>query len=179
MSAAIKVARARSQGSLTRTSMGQAGGLLGTLGTIAKGALGFVTGGPVGAVAAVAPSLVPHETRSGAMTLTRGPTPSLMPMPGPPRLAPSVATASGPAIAATNGKVSHRGYHLNRSAYFLKDGTFVPEGSRWVKNRRRNPLNARALRRAVSRIDAGKVWQSKLHEIETGKYTKAGKRKSC
>lgn len=71
------------------------------------------------------------------------------------------------------------GTHPNKSDYFLKDGSFVPKGSRCVKNRRRNPLNPDALRRAVGRIDAGKVWQAKLREIETAKYTKAGNEKSC
>ena len=70
-----------------------------------------------------------------------------------------------------------KGYHANKSSYWLNDGTYVPKGSRWVKNRHRNPLNPRALRRAVGRIDAGKIWQSKLREVETSKFTKAGNRK--
>jgi len=28
-------------------------------------------------------------------------------------------------------------------------------------------------------VDAGKVWQGKLREIETGRYTKAGSKKDC
>lgn len=74
-----------------------------------------------------------------------------------------------------------KGYHPNKSAYYRKvEGktVFIPKGHVCVKNRSRNPLNARALRKAVGRIDAAKTWQSKLHEIETGKYTKAGNRKS-
>lgn len=70
-----------------------------------------------------------------------------------------------------------KGFHPNKSDYFLRDGTFVAKGSKFVKNRRRNPLNPRALRRAISRIDAGKIWQGKLHEISTGKFTAAGNRK--
>jgi len=93
---------------------------------------------------------------------------------GPPlsRSGTLTSTATVPA-----GHVHPSGHHLNKSAYFLRDGTFVPEGTRWVKNRHRNPLNPRALRRAISRIDAGKVWQGKLHEISTGKFTAAGNRK--
>jgi len=79
---------------------------------------------------------------------------------------------------AVNGKPP-AGWHWNKTDYFLRDGTFVPAGSKLVKNRRRNPLNPRALRRAVGRIDAGKVWQSKMRGIETEKFTKAGSRKSC
>jgi len=44
-----------------------------------------------------------------------------------------------------------RGYHVNKSAYFLRDGTFVPAGSRYVRNRSRNFANGRALNRAISR----------------------------
>ena len=44
------------------------------------------------------------------------------------------------------------GYHLNKTSYFLKDGTFVPARSKCVKNRRRNPLNPHALNRATSRL---------------------------
>lgn len=45
-----------------------------------------------------------------------------------------------------------RGYRLNKSSYFLKDGTFVPEGTRLVKVRRRNFANGRALRRSIGRV---------------------------
>jgi len=41
---------------------------------------------------------------------------------------------------------------LNKSSYFLKDGTFVPEGTRLVKVRRRNFANGRALRRSIGRV---------------------------
>jgi len=80
---------------------------------------------------------------------------------------------------SVNGGPPPSGYHLNKADYFLRDGTFVPKGTRYVKNRRRDPLNPRALRNAIARVDAGKTWQGKLREIETGKYTKAGAKKSC
>jgi len=70
-----------------------------------------------------------------------------------------------------------KGFHPNKSDYFLRDGTFVAKGTKFVKNRHRNPLNPRALRRAIGRIDAGKIWQGKLHEISTAKFTAAGNRK--
>lgn len=44
------------------------------------------------------------------------------------------------------------GHHMNRSSYHLMDGTFVPEGSRCVKNRTRNPYNKRAATRAAGRL---------------------------
>ena len=71
-----------------------------------------------------------------------------------------------------------KGYHPNKSAYYTSAG-YHPKGSKCVKNRRRNPLNPRALGRAISRIDAGKKWQGKLREIETAKYTAAGNKKAC
>ena len=81
-------------------------------------------------------------------------------------------------MSANGVSVAPSGFHLNKSDYFLKSGEFVPKGTRLVKNRRRDPLNARALKRAVARVDAGKVWQGKLAEISTKKYTAAGKKKS-
>lgn len=73
------------------------------------------------------------------------------------------------------------GHHPNKSAYYRRDAAgnvlFIPKGHVCVKNRRRNPLNPDALRRAVARIDAGKVWQGTMREIETKKYTKAGNKK--
>jgi hypothetical protein len=71
------------------------------------------------------------------------------------------------------------GYHANKSSYWLMDGTFVPKGTRWVKNRRRNPANARALSRAIGRIDLGKKLQSTLAGISTSRFTAAGKKKQC
>ena len=48
------------------------------------------------------------------------------------------------------------GFHANKSDYFLRDGTFVPKGSKCVRNRRRNPLNPKAASRAISRIKSAK-----------------------
>jgi len=70
-----------------------------------------------------------------------------------------------------------KGFRLNKSDYFLRDGTFIAKGTRIVKMRRRDPLNPRALRRAIGRVDAGKIWQGKLSEITTAKFTAGGKRK--
>ncbi len=44
------------------------------------------------------------------------------------------------------------GCHPNKADYFLKGGSFVAEGTRCVTNRRRNPLNPRALDRAAGRL---------------------------
>jgi len=46
------------------------------------------------------------------------------------------------------------GFRPNKSAYFLKDGTFVAPGSRCVRSRRINPANGKAVRRAIRRENA-------------------------
>lgn len=52
-------------------------------------------------------------------------------------------------------KPTRSGYHLNRSSYFLRDGTFVPKGTRWVKNRKMNKANGRANDKAITRLEGG------------------------
>jgi hypothetical protein len=161
-------------------------GILSFLGKAASslvgGAIGLATGQGVGGF--VTPFVSQPKTQGIPMA-----------MPGGLPLAPQLASGP-PAIQKTPGVVGTlqrlvpggatgyeavacpKGYHANRASYFLKDGTFIAAGSKCVKNRSRNPLNPRALRRAVGRVDAGKVWQGKLHEIETAKYSKAGNKKT-
>lgn len=144
-----------------------------------KGAVGgFLRGGPVGALTGA----VSGFTSGGR---PRSPVPARLPSfptgVGP-RFAPPVQSRNGGGTITSPAGTTIKcpsGTHPNKSDYFLKDGSFIPKGSRCVKNRRRNPLNPDALRRAVGRIDAGKVWQEKMREIETSKFTKAGKRKAC
>lgn len=57
--------------------------------------------------------------------------------------------AAGPTVCGSNGKMQRT--HLNRSGYFTKAG-YVAPGTKCVANRRRNPLNPRALSRAMSRV---------------------------
>jgi len=61
------------------------------------------------------------------------------------------------------------GYHPNKTSYFLKSGEYVPEGTRWVKNRKRNPANARATSRAISRISGAKTYAKSLGRISIRK----------
>lgn len=77
------------------------------------------------------------------------------------------ATPAGPAPGMQIACPS--GFHPNKSEYFLKDGTFVPKGSRCVKNRRRNPLNPRALDRAISRIQSAKKASKKISRVTVRK----------
>lgn len=71
------------------------------------------------------------------------------------------------------------GFRPNKTSYFLKDGTHVEAGSRCVKRRQRNPLNPKAMSRAIGRIDGGKRFQNRMAQISTGKFTASGKRRSC
>jgi len=71
-----------------------------------------------------------------------------------------------------NGMGCATGHHPNKSDYFLKDGTFIQKGTRCVKNRRRNPLNPRAMDRAISRIVSGKKASSRMGRITIRKSCK-------
>jgi len=46
------------------------------------------------------------------------------------------------------------GYHRNKSTYWTQTEGVVIEGTKCVRNRRRNPLNPRAARRSMSRLSA-------------------------
>jgi len=94
------------------------------------------------------------------------------------RFVPGGFTGTQVATVQANGACP-TGHRPNKTSYFLKDGTFVPKGTRCVKRRQRNPMNPRALSRAIGRVDAGKRFQSRMNEISTAKYTASGKRRSC
>lgn len=170
MSLTLKVARGRSN----RRAMPGVGdpGLFGTIG----GFLGKVAGvakiipGPIGAAASLVQRTL-SPTRVSPVAAWQPP--AFQPMQLPPQVsAPGPMAAvqrflpggetgmmDAPPIGAPSG------YHVNKSDYFLKDGTFVPAGSRWVKNRHRNPLNPRAASRAVGRIEALKRATSRFSRI--------------
>lgn len=57
------------------------------------------------------------------------------------------------------------GWHWNKSAYTLQDGTHVAKGTKLVRNRRRNPGNARANSRAIARISSAKKMAKHLSRI--------------
>lgn len=86
--------------------------------------------------------------------------------------------AAGAGVAVGTTIACPSGFRPNKSSYFTLAG-FVPKGTRCVRRRRRNPMNPRALDRAISRVDSGKRLQSKLAEITTAKFTSSGKRKDC
>ena len=171
MSQAIKQSRSGSQGGIPIGRNVQQGdpGIFGTLFGIAKGAVrtgvGFLTGGVGGAGREIARTIAGRQMLPQPGTGFRGPPP------------PSRGGFGGPALVTAGAGEMLKGYHLNSSSYFLTDGTFVPKGTRAVKNRRRNPANARATSRAISRINGAKRMQHTLAQIETAKYSKAGARK--
>jgi len=57
------------------------------------------------------------------------------------------------------------GYHWNKSDYFLRSGEFVAAGTRSVRNRRRNPANARATSNSIQRIKGAKRYATSLSSI--------------
>jgi hypothetical protein len=71
--------------------------------------------------------------------------------------------------AARAGRASGQtGHHWNKSGYYRNtpDGpAYIWPGMRSVRNRRRNPANARATRRAIGRIDGAKRMAKDLSRI--------------
>jgi len=155
-------------------------GLFGFIGNVLKTAAGAIPG-PLGTISR---SLFPTSPRVGAAIQERplftpftppvirtpgffpvnvpqeAPSfPTGVPIPGqaPQRFFPGGATGVGTGCAS--------GFHPNKSAYFLKNGTFVEAGSRCVKNRRRNPLNPRAASRAISRLESAKKAVTRINRI--------------
>lgn len=142
-------------------------------GGIKGAATGLLSGGPLGAI-------------GGALSgsgIIKPPTPTLPPMVTP-RLpvrngfqsAPTGIRVGGllpggaaPYVGydrpATNGMGPPKGYRLNKSGYWLKSGEYVQPESRYVKIRRRNPMNPRALDRAMTRITSAKRASKKLGRI--------------
>lgn len=184
MSMSIKRARMATQGS--GRAPGRPMGDPGLLGGIIGGIGGFLTGGPAGAIAGAvggfrggsSPSSPP---RSGP-GISIAPPQEVRPQPGIGGLVRRVIPGGRTGLEVTPATATlacPKGYRPNKTEYFLKDGTFVPKGSRCVKVRTRNAMNPRALSRAISRVNMGKRWQAKLAEISTGKYTATGKKKDC
>jgi len=175
MSMAIKVARIQTQGSGRALPGIGDPGLFSFLG---KAASTFVQAipGPVGSIAQKLLSPTAGVTVSNGTIISSGrfqqapqsapprpPGTAMVPTPGVggalERFFPGGETGFQPAAGCATG------FHPNKSDYFLKNGTFIQKGSRCVKNRRRNPLNARAADRAISRIESAKRATKRLGRI--------------
>jgi hypothetical protein len=63
---------------------------------------------------------------------------------------------SGPLVGGPSGAACERGYHRNKTGYFTQRYGWIAPGAVCVRNRRRNPLNARALSRSLARITSAK-----------------------
>ena len=166
MSLATKAAKATSQGGMVgRVPMGDPG-LFSFVGnavkTVARGAAGFLTGGPVGAAAAVIPGLV------GGGPPQQG-IPSQLPALPTPGVGGMVQRILPGGKSGYVSQAPPKGYRLNKTGYFLKDGTYVPPESRFVRIRRRNSLNPRALSRAMSRLEGAKKAAKSLSRISIRK----------
>jgi len=152
----------------------------GVLGGVAGVGLGVVSKLGIPVVSGVAGMVTQYMGRGAIPGASTQPAPLAFqipePMPPAPVLAPgSVMTPFGAAMQGPgtapqiNGGVpasaSMGGYHLNKSSYFLMDGTFIEAGTKWVKNRRRNPGNMRALSRSLGRIKSAKRMTEVLGRI--------------
>jgi hypothetical protein len=148
-------------------------------GGIKGAATGLLTGGPLGAIggALKGSGLIkpPTPTLTGFAPL--GPPPVLISTPQTrvpgwtgigQRAIPGGATGYQ---VPQNGGIPPKGYRLNKSDYFLRDGTFVPAGSKYVKIRRRNALNPKALDRAIGRVTSAKRASKKMGRITIRKTT--------
>jgi hypothetical protein len=72
-----------------------------------------------------------------------------------------------------------KGYHANKSGYYSQRYGWVPAGSTCVKNRKRNPLNPRALSRSMARVgSAQKAIKSivRYESVTRGGRINVGKR---
>jgi len=170
VSYAMKVAKSQAMGDP---------GLFGFLGKLVGGVakVASVIPGPLGMVGKVASVLTsggakPIKLASAGSLPGIGPTVRMpgtgltIPLPQPRSLFPGGATQSGyegPATGALVGAPIRgagaqctSGYHFNRTGYFTKRYGFIEKGSICVRNRKRNPLNPRALSRAMARLSSAK-----------------------
>lgn len=150
-----------------------AGGIAKTAGGLIPGPVGDILekggqlisgGGPGGAAGTPGISMTPPSPIGRTFFPQQQP---VVPKPGPrgaiERFLPGGETGYVPAQGTKLACPS--GYHPNKSDYFLKDGTFVPKGSKCVKNRRKNPLNPKAASRAISRLEQAKRAVKRLDRV--------------
>lgn len=125
-----------------RVSTTNPGGIVGT-------AVTRLVSQPSPAVGPGMPPMLPQLPTQVDSTRTSG----ISLFPGGPMVG-TQTTYSSPA-AGHPGQGCGKGYHLNKTGYYTRQG-YVAPGTRCVKNRRRNPLNPRALSRSISRISSAK-----------------------
>lgn len=176
MSLTVKVARSRNP-SRAMPGVGDPG-LFGTIGSLVSkvASVASVIPGPIGWAGSAVSRLTARQPQPVSVAgVMRQPTPfAPMQMPQQPtagirgaveRFLPGGET--GMETVPTVGAPA--GYHVNKTEYWVKDKdgnwTFVPKESRWVKNRRRNPLNPRAASKAIGRLESLKRATARFSRI--------------
>jgi len=81
---------------------------------------------------------------------------------------------NGQAFQATTAMMAGKatgfpGYHWNKSGYFLMSGEYVAPGTKAVRNRRKNPANARATSNSIMRLKGAKRYAKSLGQISIRK----------
>jgi len=156
-------------------------GLFGFLGKVAKGVTGFagnVLPGPFGGISRALSSVLGNKAPSRPARLPmqttipfNRPITTFQP---PPRFAEPSGFKRGIQQMLPGGRTGFEqvangappsGYRLNKTSYFLNDGTYVPAGTRYVRIRKRNPANPRANSRAIARITSAKKYAATLGRI--------------
>lgn len=149
-------------------------GLFDVLRRVGRGAAGFFSGGPIGAIAGLLPpggssgAGLPQLPAPGTVQRPGGAVVPILRVPGvrgtlerffpggatglqvaQGAIAPFVDRGGGPLV----GMACPTGFHPNKSSYMTQVG-FVLKGSKCVRNRRRNLSNGRANSRALRRLAA-------------------------
>jgi len=125
--------------------------------TVGRAALGIPAMPSFAPPATVGPGFSPP---SGGMMLPP------MPTPGARGAIERFLPGGSTGFECAPGMGAPTGYHLNKSGYFLRsEGRWVEPGTRYVRNRKRNPANARATSRAISRVKSAKKYAKSLSSI--------------
>lgn len=177
MSMAIKVSKGAYQGDPGLFSF--IGSAIKSVSSILPGPLGVIGKAVGGVLSPTRPQVNVTSAPSPGIRMTAGSMPVLTARPGvgvvqaPGTIQSVSGFKAGPVLigsqqtyapsgfqdvtgGSSSTAVPPRGKHLNRTGYFLKGGQYVAPHSRWVTNRRRNPLNPRALSRSLSRLASAK-----------------------
>lgn len=173
MSGAIRIAKAQYRGDPGLFSfVGKALG--GVAGLVSK-----VVPGPIGAIAGLASKVLTPQARpvastgkplnpsinissmGAAMPVLQAQQPNQYGLvninrPQLPMAPPGNTTQGGFGGQQSTGAPCERGYHRNKSGYYSKRYGWIEAGSVCVKNRKRNPLNPRALSRSMARLSSAK-----------------------
>jgi hypothetical protein len=134
---------------------GVAAGIAGKVLPAAGRALGIIKSRPaLGTIAGIAGGVGLPQIAGFVQKPPGGIGPSLpIPLPGGIRVDPFAALPGGrPFVTREMEGRCPSGFRPNKSAYFLRDGSYVPAGTRCVRSRRMNVANPKALRKGIRRM---------------------------